>query len=136
MRHPRKPTSSWGRDQRGITRRAIGILEKAGRIIRRHEGISDADFIEKIDRLVKPDIRINPKTKDLRVRHVVKNDVDFFILFNEGQNDITFIPELSGKENGVLIDPYRNNITSKWSMGKAITIAKHAVRILMITRNK
>jgi len=117
-------------------RRAINILEKAGRIIRWHEGVNDISFIEKVDRLVKPDFRINPKTKDLRVRHVVKNGVDFYLLFNEGQKDIQFIPELNDKENGVLVDPYRNDVISKWSSGKAITITRHAVRILTITKNK
>lgn len=117
-------------------RRAINILEKAGRITRWHKGVNDISFIEKVDRLVKPDFRINPKTKDLRVRHVVKNGVDFYILFNEGQKDIMFIPELNDKENGVLVDPYRNDVISKWSSGKAITITMHAVRILTITKNK
>jgi hypothetical protein len=116
--------------------RAIDILEKAGRVIHWHEGINDSIFIKKIDHLVKPDIQINPKTKNLRVRHVVKNGVDFYVLFNEGQKDIRFIPEFNGKGKGVLVDPYNNDVISRWFSGKAITITKHAVRILMIIKNK
>jgi hypothetical protein len=115
--------------------RAIDILEKAGRVIYWHEGINDIVFIKQVDRLVKLDIQINPKTKNLRVRHVVKNGVDFYILFNEGQKDIRFIPELNDKGNGVLVDPYCDNVISKWFSGKAITIAEHAIRILMMIKN-
>jgi hypothetical protein len=116
--------------------RAIDILEKSGRVIHWHEGINDSIFINKIDHLIKPDIQINPETRGLRVRHVVKNDVDFYVLFNEGQEDIRFIPELNGKGKGVLVDPYYNDVISRWFSGKAITITKHAIRILMIIKNK
>lgn len=115
---------------------AIDVLEKAGRVIHWHDDIDDISFIKKIDRLIKPDIQINPKTKDLRVRHVVKNDSAFYILFNEGENDIQFIPELNHKESGVLVDPYMDNVTTEWSPGKTITLAGHAIIILMLIRNE
>jgi hypothetical protein len=116
--------------------RAIDVLEKAGRVIHWNADIDEITFIKKIDSLIKPDIRINPETKDLRVRHVVKNGVDFYILFNEGQEDIQFVPELNDKGSGVLVDSYRDDVISRWSSGEAITIAKRAVRILMIIEKK
>ncbi|MGB2807285.1 MAG: hypothetical protein WBC22_06070, partial [Sedimentisphaerales bacterium] len=114
--------------------RAIDILEDAGRVIYWREDNDDIVFIKKVDSLVKPDIQVNPKTKDLRVRHVVKNNVDFYILFNEGEKDIQFIPELNDKEIGILLEPYCNDVTCRWSAGKAITIAGYAIRILMIVK--
>lgn len=116
--------------------RAIDILEKAGRVIHWDADIEEITFIKKIDSLVKPDIRINPETKDLRVRHVVKNGVDFYILFNEGQEDIQFVPELNDKENAVLVDPYTDDVTVEWSAGKTISLARHALRILMIVKKE
>ncbi len=114
--------------------RAIDILEDAGRVIYWQEDNDDIVFVKKVDSLVKPDIQVNPKTKDLRVRHVVKNNVDFYILFNEGEKDIQFIPELNDKEIGILLEPYCNDVTCRWSAGKAITIAGYAIRILMIVK--
>ena len=115
---------------------AVDVLEKAGRVIHWRDDIDETAFIKKIDRLVKPDIQANPEAKDLRVRHVVKNGVDYYILFNEGQEDIQFIPELNDKNSGVLLDPYYNDVTFRWFSGKAITLAKHEIKILMITENK
>jgi len=115
---------------------AIDILEKVGRVIYWRDDIDDTIFIKKIDSLIKPDIQINPGTKDLRVRHVVKNGTDFYILFNEGEEDIRFTPQLNDKGKGVLLNPYRDNVTSGWSSGKAIAIAKHTIRILTTAKNK
>ena len=61
-------------------------------------------------------------------------DVDFYILFTEGGKDIEFIPELNDKEIGILLEPYCNDVTCRWSAGKAITIAGYAIRILMMVK--
>ncbi|MBW8041710.1 MAG: hypothetical protein FVQ85_17170 [Planctomycetes bacterium] len=114
---------------------AIDVLEKAGRVIHWHDDIDDIAFIKKINRLIKPDIKINPQTKDLRVRHVLKNGADFYILFNEGENDIQFIPRLNDKKKGVVVDTYSGDVISKWSSGEAIALARHEIRILMLTKN-
>jgi hypothetical protein len=112
--------------------KAIDILEKAGRIINWNNDIDDAVFIKKIDQLVKPDIKINPPTKDLRVRHVVKNGADFYILFNEGEEDIRFTPDFSNKQKGIFVDPYRHDAVSRWSWGEEITFARHEIKVLRI----
>jgi hypothetical protein len=111
---------------------AVDVLEKAGRVIHWHGDVDDITFVKNIDDLLKPDFRITPKTKDLRVRHVVKNGTDYYILFNEGEEDIQFIPELNDKKGGILLDPYYNDVTFKWFSGKAIKVAKHEVKILMM----
>jgi len=115
---------------------AIDVLEKAGRIIHWSDDIDDITFVKKIDRLIRPDIQITPQTEDLRIRHVTKNGDDYYILFNEGQEDIQFIPEINDKNSGVLLDPYYNDVTFRWFSGKAITLAKHEIKILMITENE
>ena len=116
--------------------KAIDILEKAGRVIRWNEGIEDTIFINKIDRLVKPDIKIDPPTKDLRVRHVVKNGVDFCILFNEGEENIRITVDFNNKQSGIFVDPYRHDFISKWSSGEAIAFARHEIKVLMIIKSE
>jgi hypothetical protein len=112
-------------------RKAIDILEKAGRIINWNNDMDDAVFISKIDQLVKPGIQINPPTEDLRVRHVVKDGVDFYILFNEGENEISFTPDLNNMENGIFVDPYRHDVISRWSSGEEMTFGRHGIKVLM-----
>jgi len=113
----------------------IEVLEKAGRIIHWRDDIKDITFIKNIDRLIKPDIQITPKMEDLRVRHVIKYDADLYILFNEGESDIQFTPQFNGNQNGVLVDPYKNDVTIEWSPGKSIELPRHEIKILMITKN-
>jgi hypothetical protein len=112
---------------------AFDVLEKAGRVIHWKDDIDETAFIKKIDYLIKPDIQITPHTKDLRIRNVIKNGADFYILFNEGESDIQFISRLNNRNIGVLIDPYRNDVTLKWSPDKPIELPRHAIRILMTT---
>ena len=107
-----------------------------GRVIYGRDEIDYISLIKKLDRLIKPDIQLNPQTKDLRVRHVLKNGAHFYILFNEGENDIQFTPELNDKKKAVLIDPYRDDVTFRWSPDRQIALASHAIRILMLTKNK
>ena len=114
---------------------AIEVLEKAGRIIYWRDDIEGNTFIKSIDRLVKPDVQITPQTKDLRVRHIIKNGNDFYILFNEGENDIRFSLDLNERESGVLVDPYKHDVTLEWSRGKPIELSRHAIRILITTNN-
>ena len=71
-------------------REALQILEKAGRLIRWEKSKSKAPLLGKIDRLIPVDVSALPKIWDLRVRHVVKNGMHYYIVFNEGQKDIAF----------------------------------------------
>jgi hypothetical protein len=69
-------------------KKTIQTLEEAGRIIRWNK--NRASLLKKIDSLIPLDVDIFPKMWDVRVRHVIKEGMHFFIVFNEGQKNIMF----------------------------------------------
>ena len=49
---------------------------------------TDSELKHALDKLVKPDILLNPSSRDIRYRHVVKEGFDYFILFNEESSNV------------------------------------------------
>ncbi|MFH1716225.1 MAG: glycosyl hydrolase, partial [Planctomycetota bacterium] len=84
---------------------ALEILDNAGRLIRWGDGLSDSELVRQIDGLVPVDVRVSPHSPDLRIRHVVKDGTDCYLLFNEGQEDMNVRPDFSAKGRRFLLDP-------------------------------
>jgi hypothetical protein len=82
-------------------------LTEVGRLVRYTAGMDEQAFIGRIDDLVKPDVVALPSTPNLRVRHVVKDGRDYYLLFNEGGAPLeTKLRLATGRVGGVLFDPY------------------------------
>jgi len=110
---------------------AIEILAKAGRIIRWDETMSDSQLVRAIDKLVSPDVQVSPETPDLRVRHVRKAGADYYLLFNEGQQDLELSLELSIPGRRTLLDPVTCDQESLPDT-QPVKLAKHALRVLLV----
>lgn len=74
-----------------------------------------------------------PDTKDLRVSHIVKNDLHFYLLTNEGEETIegTFVPDIPGifqiwdPWEGIIIeDLYKNDVPVTLKRRSGIVICK------------
>ena len=109
----------------------VKTLEYAGRIIWWQENMSDADLIEKIDRLVPIDLRIFPDSKDLRVRHVVKEGRDYYILFNEEEEDLEVQLTLSATGERYVLDP-ETGAHHILGCDAQLQIIRHAIQVVMI----
>jgi hypothetical protein len=109
---------------------ALGILDDGGRLIRWAEGMSDSEFVRQIDRLVPVDVRVSPMTPELRVRHVVKDGTDCYILFNEGQKDIDVHLQVSAKGQRFWLDAETGRRCA-FDVHRTVHIARHEVKILM-----
>ena len=67
---------------------AINILDRAGRVVRfRHHGDAPG-LLSSLSYLIDPDIIVSPKHTSLRIRHVMKNDIHCYLLFNEGETEL------------------------------------------------
>jgi len=110
---------------------AIDTLTKAGRIIRWDQGIGDAEFVAQIDRLIPPDVRIAPAAPDLRVRHVRKSGVDYYLLFNESAGELELRLNLSIKGRQALLDPVGGSQTALPG-DSPVRLAGHAMRVLIV----
>jgi len=112
------------------TESPLGILEKAGRIIRYDSGsMTDRRLIEGIDKVISPDIRVSPPAPDLRLRHVVKDGLDWYILFNEGAADINCRLDLSTDGDRFMLNP-ADGEQRRVARDAPISLTPHAIRII------
>jgi hypothetical protein len=111
---------------------ALDVLDKAGRIIRWNDRMEDSELLQQIDRLAPEDVRVRPAKKDVRVRHVFKNGADYYIVFNEGRDNLEVELETSAKGRRLLLDPLtgRQQILTP---GAPLLFKPHELQILMVT---
>ena len=62
-------------------------------------------LIREIRRLTPQELIVEPKTPDLRVRHVLKDDAHYFLLVNEGKEPISFRAQWPVAGRAVVADP-------------------------------
>jgi len=63
-------------------------------------------LIAALDRLTAPDIRVEPAQPDLRCRHVIKGEIDYYMLINEGNKSLRFRPQVRAKGRMWWLDPF------------------------------
>lgn len=112
---------------------ALETLDKAGRVIRWKEGMSDSDLLRGINRLTQPDVRVRPEAPGLRVRHVVKHGSDYYILFNEGEEDLNVQLQLSVDGRRFLLDPKTGERQAS-ERDAPVQLARHALKVFMIAK--
>ena len=111
--------------------RALATLEKAGRVIRWTPASPEAGFVGRIDELVKPDVRVAAASPDLRVRHVLKARTHYYILFNEGEQELEVTLELAPKGRRWLLDPYAETAVPQ-PADEPLRLPRHAIRVLRV----
>ena len=111
---------------------AVGILEKAGRIVRWNAAMREETLVAAIDRLAPPDVRVVPAAPDLRVRHMQKNGMHYYMLFNEGALDLELRIAVSAEGSRSLLDALTAQST-RLLPEQPVSLPAHAVRILAVT---
>ena len=119
---------------------ALDVLEKAGRVIRWSKEKGETALLSSIDRLVQADVKVSPASRDLRVRHVVKDGRDYYIVFNEGEGEVEVRLDVSagGKVEGgqnpayVVLDAETGE-GEEFKNGAPLLLRAHELRVLMAT---
>jgi hypothetical protein len=110
---------------------AIQKLESSGRIIRMKENDNDNVLLNSVKGIIEKDIDITPLTKDIRIRHVVKNNYHFYMLFNEGEEKLECKPEFKIKGKKFLFD--NNTATSKkLDNNFSLRLQPHDLKVIMV----
>ena len=128
-------------DQPSKAKGALQVLERAGRLIRWGKDDSETLLLQKINSLISVDVSVMPAIPDLRVRHVVKDIVHYYILFNEGQEHITFRLITSAEGQRFLLDPQtgRQNAVDSYAVsltGDALLqMRPHELKILKVANS-
>ena len=110
---------------------AIETLTKAGRVIRWDTNASETEFVTAIDKHIRPDVQIASPSPDLRVRHVRKSQMDYYMLFNEGGESIDMKLTLSAKGQWTLLDPMTGayKVTSE---NKPLSLPKYTLGVIAV----
>ena len=113
---------------------SLEVLKRAGRVIRWGKDDGETLLLQKINSLISMDVSITPDIPDLRVRHVLKDTVHYYIVFNEGQEHSTFRLITSTKGQRFLIDPQtgrQNTIDSD----ALLQMQPHELKVLKIANS-
>ncbi len=92
---------------------------------------SPEEMILAIDKLIPPDIILNPATENIRYRHVIKGGDHYYILFNEEDTAVNTEIQLSVPGEYQILNPY-NTLASQPSSDNSISFQTHELKILWI----
>lgn len=84
--------------------RALKPLQESGRVIHVPAGFHEGDLIQKLDAQVPADVTTSVAAPDLRVRHIRKNGLHWYMLFNEGRTPLPVKLSLSVKGESLLFN--------------------------------
>lgn len=117
-------------------RAALQVLDRAGRLIRWNAEDGDSlplrgELLQHIDRLIPADVRVAPPTPALRTRHIIKEKSHYYILFNEGQERITFELATSVMGKWFLLDPQTGK-KDALNPDRLVELRPHELQVLMI----
>ena len=112
-------------------KKALGMLERAGRLIRWDKTDGDAALLARINKAVPAEVGVSPATPDVRLRHVVKDGIDYYILFNEGEQHIEVKLKTSVEGQRLVLDPETGG-QSDIAPDAVIKMQPHELKVLRI----
>jgi len=88
-------------------------------------------LIAEIDKLIAPDLNLNPASKNIRYRHVIKNNHHYYLLFNEETTPVSTSLNVSVKGKRWWLDENTAEEV-KAEVEKTVTFKPHELKILMV----
>ena len=76
------------------------------------------------------DVQVTPATPALRVRHVVKDERHYYLLFNEERAPLNFTPKMSSERPWQLFDASMGSAVI-YNAGEAIHLAGYELKVLV-----
>jgi hypothetical protein len=90
-----------------------------------------AALIAAIDRLVPGDVRLQPASVDLRVRHVIKAGHHFYLLFNEGGTSVATQVQVPVAGRALWLDPTTGR-TGALLSAAPVSFQPHELKVLCV----
>ncbi len=110
-------------------RPALAMLESAGCVLR-CRGMAEDELVRRIDSITPPDVRVSPPAPGLRVRHVIKDGLHCYLLFNEQASPITARVQVSVDRPLVLFDVWTGQFVET-GQNAPLRIEGHGLRALV-----
>jgi len=89
------------------------------------------ELIAKIDQIIAPDLNLNPASKNIRYRHVLKNNHHYYLLFNEENTPVSTTLNISAKGKRWWLDEYTAEAT-RAEMEQPLTFKPYELKVLMV----
>lgn len=116
------------------TQSLLTPLDHCGRIIRYTEDMPDSDLLRRIASIVPPDISCQPEITALRVRHLIKDGLHWYMLFNE--NKTPFQAEIAFSAQG---DRFQYDVVtgliSKSALDQSIQFEGHEMKVFVMAED-
>ncbi len=84
-----------------------------------------------VNKLVKPDLMLNPTSENIRYRHVIKNGVHYYILFNEEETPVRTEVKILVEGDMYWLDEFSGE-ARKVQKGKLVDFEPHELKIVMV----
>ena len=109
---------------------ALALLEESGRLIRHAADTSATELVARMDALVPPDVTARPPAPALRVRHIQKDGMDVWLLFNERSEPLATNVWLTDAASLVKVDPATGDQT-EFVNGAQLDLAGYELALLV-----
>ena len=109
---------------------ALALLEKSGRLIRHAPAAPAGELVARLDALVSPDVTVHPPASALRIRHIRKDRMDCWLLFNERKESLETNVHLAGADSLLRVDPATGE-RAEFVNGGALVLAGYELTLLV-----
>ena len=89
------------------------------------------DLKAAISRLIQPDLLLEPSSENIRYRHVIKNGIHYYILFNEEDTAVKTDINIPVKGKKYWLDEYSGE-ARKVQRNKPVDFQRHELKIVMV----
>jgi len=89
------------------------------------------ELLNAIEKLFEPDLKLNPSSANIRYRHVVKEGIHYYILFNEEETSVTTEVKVSVKGKQYWLDEFSAE-ARKVQKDKPVEFEPHELKIMMV----
>ena len=113
-----------------LARPAIETLQRAGRLIRYQADMADGDLETRIAAITPRDVTVTPAAPGLRVRHVVKDSVHCYLLFNERAEPIKTQVQLAVAGPAALLDVAAGT-TAALHLSTPLGLGGHEMKVIV-----
>jgi hypothetical protein len=86
-----------------------------------------------LDKIIQPDLILVTPSRDIRYRHVIKGTDNYYIVFNEGRDEVSSRLLLSAKGNCQLLNPYTTEAIGL-SKSEVVSFRPYELKIVRVYR--
>ncbi|MBN1311973.1 MAG: hypothetical protein JXB30_11200 [Anaerolineae bacterium] len=109
---------------------AVRTLESANRVIRYTEGSDETRLVASLREIVPDDVSVWPHHPGLRTRHVTKDGIHYFMLFNETKEAVEPIVKLPVSGETYLFD-LKTGAAEACSLEEALSFEGHEMKVIV-----